>query len=142
ASPSTTQNAGRWLLQVGDPAEKLTVRNTSNGKPKIRMVEEVEELETYPQQALLPTGDPGGFHNGKVGVEVTWAAEAIVPLGESHSGAVTDAGRSQVAGIKPGLASRLHEVGVRIGLVVRQHLWRLARVRSQRKSRAFATRWP
>jgi len=84
-----TQDAGRWLLQVRDLPEELPVRNPAKGKAKIWVVEEVEELETYPQQALLPTGEPSAFHHRKVGVEVSWAAEAILPLGESHSGAAT-----------------------------------------------------
>ena len=85
-------HGGNWtpaLPSVWDLSEELAVRNPIKGNAKIRVVEEVEELETDPQQALLPTGELRVFHDRKVGVEVTWAAEATVPLGESHSGAAT-----------------------------------------------------
>jgi len=80
---NAAQNAGRWRRQVRYLAERL-ILELIVGESKIRVVEEVEELEANPKCGPLPARYFRIFHNAEIGVEIAWASKAVAPLRKLH----------------------------------------------------------
>jgi hypothetical protein len=61
------------------------------GKSKIRVVEEIEELEADPKCGLLPTGYFRIFRDAEIGVEIAWSSKTVAPLRKLHGGSTARA---------------------------------------------------
>ena len=83
AAEAVAENAGRWLFQVADLAETW-IGAVVIGPTKIRMIEEVEELETDPQHSIFPARDLGVFHDAEIGIEIARIAEAVASLSKGN----------------------------------------------------------
>ena len=91
-SEAGSQDSGWWLLEAKNPAiRKRWVRTRIVRKSKIRVIEEVEELETNPEHCTLPMREVGVFHDSEVSVEVAWPAKMISSLYEGYGRATTRA---------------------------------------------------
>jgi hypothetical protein len=56
------------------------------GKTEIRVVEEIEELDTDLQSGFLPSRYPRVLGYRKVGVKEAWPSKSIPPLGKMNRG--------------------------------------------------------
>ena len=91
-SEASAQDSRWWLLQVENPSVRRSwVRTQIVRKSKIRVIEEVEELETNPEHRTLPMREVRVFHDSEVSVEVAWPAKMISSLRERHDGATARA---------------------------------------------------
>jgi hypothetical protein len=89
-SKTCAQDAGGRLLEELDLAEGL-VRTAIIRQTEIRMVEEIEELETDPEHAVLLAGELRILHDAEVSIEVAWPTKAVPSLGKSDSSAAARA---------------------------------------------------
>ena len=92
APETSTQDSGWLLFEAKNPAIRCGgVRTRIVRNSKIRVIEEVEELETNPEHRTLPMREVGVFHDSEVSVEVAWPAKMISSLCERYGGATTRA---------------------------------------------------
>src|ERR1700722_4122408 len=136
---AVSEKAGGRVFQERDFPKPL-VRTEVIRSAKVRMVEEIKELETDSQNGILPTRDLGILHDAKIGIEIARIAEPIAPLCKrNHRPVAARARRAQSSGIETGFATLLHEKRSGIGIPI-HYLRRQARVRRQRNGRTFSTR--
>src|SRR6516162_2362432 len=87
-----SQDSSWRLFEAKNPAIRCGgVRTRIVRNSKIRVIEEVEELETNPEHRTLPMREVGVFHDSEVSVEVAWPAKMISSLCERYGGATTRA---------------------------------------------------
>src|ERR1700726_4119096 len=82
ASQSAPQNARRWLLKIKNSSKRARrVGTPIVGEAEIRMVENIEELETHSEHHIFRTRDLGSFYDGEVGCEIARPPGMIAALG-------------------------------------------------------------
>jgi len=105
ASDAASQDTGRWLLQPKNLSERW-VGEPWVGEAKIRVIQNVEELQTDPQLATLPVGNFRVFHNHEIGVNTTGSPSygpCFIPVGTvGPDGRPADIARQRGIGVHVG----------------------------------------